>query len=158
MTYGEGVLYNFFFTEWRHWVSQNEVWGRGSYITLVKFSPSDDTAFHRIQMKREEPTFIMISNWKKFFGFYGLYKNNAALLSHLGDHRQRSRNALKNIKNYWKRWRLMDSHDPERLSSVRKRTSSVRLTWLTTEERTSQNPWFHRQRSPATTNVGITHE
>ena len=33
MKYGGGVLYNLAFTEWRHWVSQNEVWGRGSYIT-----------------------------------------------------------------------------------------------------------------------------
>ena len=41
---GEG--YYLIFTEWRHYVSQNEVWGRGSYITL--FSPSDVTAFHRI--------------------------------------------------------------------------------------------------------------
>ena len=46
MKYGGGVLYNLVFTEWRHCVSQNEVWGRGSYITL--FSPSDVTAFHRI--------------------------------------------------------------------------------------------------------------
>ena len=43
---GEGVLYNLVFTEWRHCVSQNEVWGRGCYITL--FSPSNVTAFHRI--------------------------------------------------------------------------------------------------------------
>ena len=41
---GEGVLYNLVFTEWRHCVSQNEVWGRGCYITL--FSPSDVTAFY----------------------------------------------------------------------------------------------------------------
>ena len=47
MKYGEGVLYNLVFTEWRHCVSQNEVWGRGCYITL--FSPSDVTAFHRIE-------------------------------------------------------------------------------------------------------------
>ena len=40
---GEGVLYNLFFTEWRHCVSQNEVWGRGCYIAL--FSASDVTAF-----------------------------------------------------------------------------------------------------------------
>ena len=46
---GEGVLYNLVFTEWRHYVSQNEVWGRGCYITL--FSPSDVTAFHRIFYK-----------------------------------------------------------------------------------------------------------
>ena len=46
-------------------------------------------------------------------------------LSHLGDHRQRSRNAR---KKYLKFWRLMDSHDPERLSSVRKPMSSVRVT------------------------------
>ena len=42
----EGVLYDLVFTEWRYCVSQNEVWGRGCYITL--FSPSDVTAFHRI--------------------------------------------------------------------------------------------------------------
>ena len=42
MKYGGGVLYNLVFTELRHGVSQNEVWGRGSYITL--FSPSDVTA------------------------------------------------------------------------------------------------------------------
>ena len=41
MKYGEGVLYNLVFTEWHHWVSHNEVKGRGSYITL--FSPSDVT-------------------------------------------------------------------------------------------------------------------
>ena len=46
MKYGEGVSYNIIFTECRHWVSQNEEWERGSYITL--FSPSDFTAFHRI--------------------------------------------------------------------------------------------------------------
>ena len=46
MKYGGGFLYNLVFTEWRHCVSQNEVWGRGYYITL--FSPSDVTAFHRI--------------------------------------------------------------------------------------------------------------
>ena len=43
---GKGVLYNLVFTEWRHCVSQNKVWGKGCYITL--FSPSDVTAFHRI--------------------------------------------------------------------------------------------------------------
>ena len=48
MKYGEGVLYNLVFTEWRHCVSQNEVWGRGCYITL--FSPSDVNAFHRIRV------------------------------------------------------------------------------------------------------------
>ena len=37
-------------------------------------------------------------------------------------------------------WRLMDSYDPERLSSVHKRTSSVRVTRLTDEKRTSHNP------------------
>ena len=47
MKYGGGVLYNLVFTEWRHCVSQNEVWGRGCYITF--FSPSDVTAFYRIQ-------------------------------------------------------------------------------------------------------------
>ena len=46
MKYGRGVLYNLIFTEWRYCVLQNEVWGRGCYITL--FSPSDVTAFHRI--------------------------------------------------------------------------------------------------------------
>ena len=46
MKYGGGFLNNLVFTEWRHCVSQNEVWGRGYYITL--FSPSDVTAFHRI--------------------------------------------------------------------------------------------------------------
>ena len=44
---GEGVLYNLVFTEWRHCVSQNEVWGRGCYIIL--FSPSDVTVFHRMK-------------------------------------------------------------------------------------------------------------
>ena len=44
--YGGVFLYNRVFIEWRHYVSQNEVWGRGCYITL--FSPSDVTAFHRI--------------------------------------------------------------------------------------------------------------
>ena len=47
MKYGRGFLYNLVFTEWRHCVSQNEVWGRGCYITL--FLPSDVTAFHRIR-------------------------------------------------------------------------------------------------------------
>ena len=42
MKYGGGVLYNLVFTAWRHCVSQNEVWGRGCFITL--FSPSDVTA------------------------------------------------------------------------------------------------------------------
>ena len=42
---GEGVLYSRVFTEWRHCVSQNQVWGRGCNITL--FSPSDVPAFHR---------------------------------------------------------------------------------------------------------------
>ena len=46
MKYGGGFLYNLLFTEWLHCVSQNEVCGRGCYITL--FSPSDVTAFHRI--------------------------------------------------------------------------------------------------------------
>ena len=46
MKYGGGFLYNLVFTEWRHCVSQNEVWGRGCYITL--FSPTEVTAFHRI--------------------------------------------------------------------------------------------------------------
>ena len=44
MKYGGGFLYNLVFTEFRHCVSHNEVWGRGCYITL--FSPSDVTAFH----------------------------------------------------------------------------------------------------------------
>ena len=44
--YGGGFLYNLVFTEWRHCVSQNEIWGRRCYITL--FSTSDVTAFHRI--------------------------------------------------------------------------------------------------------------
>ena len=44
--YGGGFLYNLVFNEWRHCVSQNEVCGRGCYITL--FSPSDVTAFHRV--------------------------------------------------------------------------------------------------------------
>ena len=47
MKYGRGLLYNLVFTEWRHCVTQNEVWGRGCYITL--FSPSDVTAFHRMK-------------------------------------------------------------------------------------------------------------
>ena len=46
MKHEGGFLYNLVFTEWRYCVSQNEVWGRGCYITL--FSPSDVTAFHRI--------------------------------------------------------------------------------------------------------------
>ena len=45
--YGGGVLYKLVFTEWRHCISQNDVWGRGCYVTL--FSPSDVTAFHRIR-------------------------------------------------------------------------------------------------------------
>ena len=45
MKYGAGFLYNLVFTEWRHCVSQSEVWVMGCYITL--FSPSDVTAFHR---------------------------------------------------------------------------------------------------------------
>ena len=48
MKYGGEFLYNLVFTEWRHCVSQNEVWGRGCYITF--FSPSDVTAFHRISI------------------------------------------------------------------------------------------------------------
>ena len=44
---GEGVLYNFFYTEWRHRVLQYEVWERGCYIIL--FSPTDVTAFHRFR-------------------------------------------------------------------------------------------------------------
>ena len=47
MMYCGGVLYNLLFTECRHWVSQKEAWGRGSYITL--FSPSDVIAFRRIR-------------------------------------------------------------------------------------------------------------
>ena len=54
--YGGGFLYNLVFTEWRHCVSQNEVWGRGCYITL--FSPSDVTAFHRIQWSMGEDSYI----------------------------------------------------------------------------------------------------
>ena len=46
MKYGGGFLYNLVFTEWRHCVSQNDVWRRGCYITL--FSPSDVTALHRM--------------------------------------------------------------------------------------------------------------
>ena len=46
MKFGGWVLYNLVFTEWRHCVSQSEVWGRGCYITL--FSPTDVAAFHRI--------------------------------------------------------------------------------------------------------------
>ena len=82
MKYGGGVLYNLVFTEWRHWVSQNEVWGgelynlvftewlyrvtslnftewsmgEGCYITL--FSPSYVTEFHR--MKYEEGCYITL--------------------------------------------------------------------------------------------------
>ena len=47
MKYGGGFLYNLVFTEWRHCVSQNKIWGRGFYITLC--SPSDVTAFHRMK-------------------------------------------------------------------------------------------------------------
>ena len=47
---GEDSYNNLVFTEWRHCVSQNEVWGRGCHITL--FSPSDVTAFHRIRSGR----------------------------------------------------------------------------------------------------------
>ena len=43
---GGEVLYNLVFTEWRHCVPQNEVLGRGSYITL--FPLSGATKFHRI--------------------------------------------------------------------------------------------------------------
>ena len=59
MMYGEGVLYNLVFTEGRHCVSQNEVWGRGSYIPL--FSPSDVTAFHRIYDTNRDVKHIFIS-------------------------------------------------------------------------------------------------
>ena len=34
MKYGGGFLYNLVFDEWRHCVSQSEVWGRGCYITF----------------------------------------------------------------------------------------------------------------------------
>ena len=59
MKYGGGVLYNLVFTEWRYWVPQNEVWGRGFYKTL--FSPSDVTALHRFRlpMSRLEPIITM---------------------------------------------------------------------------------------------------
>ena len=38
-----------------------------------------------IKMKQKEltKTFIMISNWKNPFGFYGLYKNMSALKNHI---------------------------------------------------------------------------
>ena len=61
MKYRGGFLYNFVFTECRHCVSQNEVWGRGCYITL--FSPSDVTAFHRI------PSAITMQIVKAIYGF-----------------------------------------------------------------------------------------
>ena len=35
MKYGGRLLYNLVFTEWRHCVSQNEVWGRGVLYNLV---------------------------------------------------------------------------------------------------------------------------
>ena len=35
MKYGRGFLYNLVFTEWRHCVSQNEVWGKGVLYKLV---------------------------------------------------------------------------------------------------------------------------
>ena len=35
MKYGGGLSYNLVFTEWRHCVSQNEVWGRGVLYKLV---------------------------------------------------------------------------------------------------------------------------
>ena len=35
MKYGGGFLYNLIFTEWRHCVSQNEVWGEGVLYNLV---------------------------------------------------------------------------------------------------------------------------
>ena len=41
------MLYNLVFTELRHCVLQNEVWGRECYIT--SFSPSDVTTFHRMK-------------------------------------------------------------------------------------------------------------
>ena len=59
MKYEGGVLCNLVFTEWRHWVSQNEVWGRGSYITL--FSPSDVTEFHRMKYGGEESYITLFS-------------------------------------------------------------------------------------------------
>ena len=40
--HGGGFLYNLVFTGWRHCVSQNEVWGRGCYITF----------FHRVTSLR----------------------------------------------------------------------------------------------------------
>ena len=59
---GMVVLYNLnlVFTEWRHCVSQNEVWRRGCYKTV--FSGSDVTAFHRIGMRS--------NNVKMYYGKY----------------------------------------------------------------------------------------
>ena len=62
MKYGGGFLYNLVFTEWRHCVSQNEVWGRECYITL--FSPSDVTAFHRIGNRLADPENLHIPGFK----------------------------------------------------------------------------------------------
>ena len=66
MKYGGGVLYNLVLTEWRHWVSYNEIWGRGFHITL--FSPSAVTAFHRISFCHLPPTSshfhpLHVENW-----------------------------------------------------------------------------------------------
>ena len=35
MKYGGGFLYNLVSTEWRHFVSQNDVWGEGVLHNLV---------------------------------------------------------------------------------------------------------------------------
>ena len=58
------LLHNLIFAEWHHYVSHNEVWGRGCYITL--FSPSDVTAFHRIcAMSSEPPSYLANSGRPK---------------------------------------------------------------------------------------------
>ena len=61
MKYGGGVLYNLVFTEWRHCVSQNEVWGRGCYITL--FSPGEVTAFHRMKYGEGVLYTLVFTEW-----------------------------------------------------------------------------------------------
>ena len=50
--------YNLVLTEGRHCVSQNEVWGRGCYITL--FSQRDVTASRRIVIKLSDRYIIKL--------------------------------------------------------------------------------------------------
>ena len=58
------MLYNLVFTEWRHCVSENKLWGRGCYITL--FSPSDITAFHRMNYAEGVLYNLVFTEWLRF--------------------------------------------------------------------------------------------